>query len=352
MADSGDKSEKPTQGRLRKAREDGRFASSRDLIAAAHFAAALAVAMTIGAELASDIEAVVHELLRRAFLAQPLTPGDLVRIFHSILYQPGLLLLKQGALILAFTLLLQLVTTGFGLSSKQLLPSFNKLNPAPRLRQIPAQNLFSAAKALCLLPIILAVLYAEIWPRLPEVANLAAAPLGAGLAQMGAMVGSLFWRLSLALIILGFVDFMRQRQRFQSELRMTKQEVKDELRNTEGNMQIKLRIRRLQREAARRSMLKAVPKATVVVVNPTHYAIAIEYEMNSKGVPTVLAKGKNYLALIIRRLATEHDVPLVENKPLAQALYEAVDVGQEIPPHLYRAVAEVLAYIYRTLSRR
>lgn len=352
MPDSGDKSEQPTQGRLRKAREDGRFASSRDLIASAHFTAALAVAMTAGPEIASNVQNVVQSLLRLAFSPQPLGPGDLVRIFHSILMKPGLLLLQQGALVIAFALLLQLVTTGFGFSIKQLLPRFDKLNPAPRLRQMPKQNLFSVVKAMFLLPVILAVLYAEIWPRLPQLANLASAPLWTGLAQTGTLVSSLFWRLSLALVTLGLIDFMRQRQRFQSELRMTKQEVKDELRNTEGNMQMKLRIRRLQREAARRSMLKAIPKATVVVVNPTHYAIALQYEMNSKGVPTVVAKGKNYLAQIIRKLAMDHEIPLVENKPLAHALYDAVEVGQEIPPHLYRAVAEVLAYIYRTLSRR
>ena len=156
----------------------------------------------------------------------------------------------------------------------------------------------------------------------------------------------------MALFAVGLLDFARQRQRFQAELRMTKQEVRDELKETEGNPQLKLRIRRLQREAARRSMLKAIPKATAVVVNPTHYAIALHYEMDSKAVPQVVAKGKNYLAQVIREKAVEHDIPIIENKPLAQALYDAAEVGQEIPPHLYRAVAEVLAYIYRTLSRR
>ncbi|MBV9761638.1 MAG: EscU/YscU/HrcU family type III secretion system export apparatus switch protein [Acidobacteriaceae bacterium] len=352
MADSGQKSEKPTQGRLKKAREEGRFASSRDLIAAAHFVVALAIAVTIGAEAALDVERMAVLLLRRAFDPAALTPSDVVRVFRFILFNPLLLLLKQGALLLLITLLVQLVTTGFGFSIKQLLPSFEKLNTLNRLRQLPQQNLFSAGKALLLLPVIGAVLYAEIYHQLPMLANLAAAPLMAGLAEATDMVRSLFWRLSLALLLLGFFDFARQRQRFQSELRMTKQEVRDELKESEGNPQMKFRIRRLQRDAARRSMLKAVPKATAVIVNPTHYAIALHYAMNSKAVPSVVAKGKNYLAHLIRQKAAEHDVPVIENQPLAQALYQAVEVGQEIPPHLYRAVAEVLAYIYRTLSRR
>jgi flagellar biosynthetic protein FlhB len=133
---------------------------------------------------------------------------------------------------------------------------------------------------------------------------------------------------------------------------MTKQEVRDEVKETEGNPQMKVRIRRLQRDAARRSMMKAVPKATAIVVNPTHYAVALRYEMDSRSVPAVVAKGKNFLAQLIRERATAYDIPIIENKPLAQALYHSVDVGQEIPPNLYRAVAEVLAHIYRTLNRR
>ena len=352
MPDSGQKSEKPTQGRLRKARQEGRFASSRDLIASAHFVVALALAVAIGAELVVTVERMALALLRRAFAPAPLTPAELVQIFHSILLNPLLMLLEQGALLLLITLLLQLLTTGFGFSLKQLLPSFEKFNMATRLRQLPGQNLFSTGKALLLLPVIGLVLYAEIYQRLPELANLATAPLMTGLSQATGMVRNLFWRLGLALLVLGFVDFARQRQRFQSDLRMTKQEVKDEMKESEGNPQMKFRIRRLQRDAARRSMLKAVPKATAIIVNPTHYAIALHYEMNSKAVPSVVAKGKNYLAQLIRQKALEHDVPIVENQPLAQALYQAVAVGQEIPPHLYRAVAEVLAYIYRTLSRR
>ncbi len=133
---------------------------------------------------------------------------------------------------------------------------------------------------------------------------------------------------------------------------MTKQEVRDEFKETEGDPQIKGRVRRIQRDLARRNMMKEVPKATAVIVNPTHYSVAIRYEMESMAAPRVLAKGKNYLALRIRQIATEHEVPIVENQPLAQALYKSADVGQEIPAHLYRAVAEVLAYIFKLMHPR
>jgi flagellar biosynthetic protein FlhB len=131
---------------------------------------------------------------------------------------------------------------------------------------------------------------------------------------------------------------------------MSKQEIKEEIKDLEGNPQMKARIRRLQRDRLRRQMMKEVPKATAVIVNPTHYAVAIRYQMESMSAPVVVAKGKNYLALRIRQKATEHEVPIVENPPLAQALYQSVDVGQEIPAHLYRAVAEILAYIFKLMK--
>jgi flagellar biosynthetic protein FlhB len=128
--------------------------------------------------------------------------------------------------------------------------------------------------------------------------------------------------------------------------------VREELKETEGDPQIKGRVRRIQRDLAHRNMMKEVPNATAVIVNPTHYSVAIRYDMETMAAPRVLAKGKNYLALRIRQIATDHQVPIIENQPLAQALYKSADVGQEIPPDLYRAVAEVLAYIFKLMNPR
>jgi flagellar biosynthetic protein FlhB len=131
---------------------------------------------------------------------------------------------------------------------------------------------------------------------------------------------------------------------------MSKQEIREEMKEAEGNPQMKGRIRRLQRERMRRQMMKEVATATAVVVNPTHFAVAIRYQMESMAAPRVVAKGKNYLAQRIRQRAVENQVPIVENPPLAQALYKSVDIGQDIPPHLYRAVAEILAYIFKLMN--
>jgi flagellar biosynthetic protein FlhB len=160
----------------------------------------------------------------------------------------------------------------------------------------------------------------------------------------------LMWRAAGLFLLVGIVDLIWQKHRYTKQLKMTKQEVRDEAKEQEGNPHLKMRIRRLQRDLARRRMMQDVPTATAVIVNPTHYAIAIRYSMDSNAAPKVVAKGKNYVAARIRAKALEHQVPIVENPPLAQALYKSAEIGQEIPSHLYRAVAEILAYIYRLMN--
>jgi flagellar biosynthetic protein FlhB len=161
----------------------------------------------------------------------------------------------------------------------------------------------------------------------------------------------LLWKAAAVFVVFGVLDLVRQKRRFTKDLKMTKQEVKEEAKENEVSPHVKGKIRRMQRDAARRRMLQDVATATAVVVNPTHYAVAVKYQHETMATPMVVAKGKNLLALRIREIAKQHNIPLVENPPLAQALYKSVDVGREIPPHLYRAVAEILAYIYR-LARR
>jgi flagellar biosynthesis protein FlhB len=160
------------------------------------------------------------------------------------------------------------------------------------------------------------------------------------------------WKAAAFFLLMGAIDLFRERRRFAGRLKMSKQELREEVKESDGNPLTKVRIRRLQRDVRRRRMMDEVKTATAVVVNPTHYAVAIRYHHDSMAAPLVVAKGKNYLALRIRARALEFDVPLIENPPLAQALYKSVEVGQHIPPHLYRAVAEILAYIYRLMGPR
>jgi flagellar biosynthetic protein FlhB len=170
--------------------------------------------------------------------------------------------------------------------------------------------------------------------------------------MIGNSILTLLWRAAGLFIVFGLVNLVRQQRQYEGDLKMSRQELKDEAKDTEGSPQIKARIRRLQFALRRRSMMKDVPKATAVIVNPTHYAVAIRYEMETMSAPVVVAKGKHYIAARIRKIAMENQVPIIENPPLAQALYKAAEVGQEIPAHLYRAVAEILAYVYKLMKGR
>ncbi len=168
---------------------------------------------------------------------------------------------------------------------------------------------------------------------------------------VGQLLYKMAWRVGLAMLVLALLDYGFQRWEYEKSLRMTKEEVKQEMKQTEGDPQVKSRIRARQQAIARRRMMQAVPKADVVVTNPTHYAVALQYDAQKMAAPTVVAKGMNLIAWRIREIAQRHGVPIVENPPLAQSLYRTVDIGEQIPPELYQAVAEVLAYVYR-LRRR
>ena len=214
---------------------------------------------------------------------------------------------------------------------------------------MPRQNLPALLQSLILLPLFLWAVYVIARDKLDAFLALPLESVAAGWGFLGGSLMELFWKASGVFLVFGCVDLLRQMRRYKQDLRMSKQDIKEEAKDIEGNPQMKARIRRLQRDLLRRNMMKDVPKATAVIVNPTHYAVAIRYQVETMAAPLVIAKGRNYLALRIRQRALEHQVPIVENPPLARALYQSVEVGQEIPPHLYRAVAEILAYIYKLM---
>lgn len=345
------KTEQPTQHRLQKARREGQFASSKDLVSTVQFAAGILLLMQMGQWLLKALAETMQHLLSEAFRPAELTILEVRQIFWQILASPLLLLLGGGAILVGLTLFVQMASTGFGFAGKNLFPRFDRLQISGKLSRLPAENAFSTARALILLPVFGFLLYKEIGGRLNEITTLSVMALDAGVSAIFQMIRTLLVWMTGVLVALAAIDFVRQRRKHRQQLRMTKQEIRDEMKEMEGNPQMKARIRQIQRERARRQMMKAVRRASVVVVNPTHYAVALYYELNTRTVPTVVAKGQNYLAQKIREKALEHNIPIIENVALAQALYKSTEIGQEIPPHLYRAVAEVLAYIYRTLNR-
>ncbi len=349
MADSGQRSEKPTQRRLQRARREGNFPSSREFVSAIQFFGFVALVVTFSGAWLMHTARATRTLLTRAF-STDLTLNALVALTRTVIVpEVAPLLLAGGALVL-LVLFTQLATTRLGISYSRLAPDFKRLNFLNRFSTVPAQNLPLFIQALLLLPLIGLVVYYEVTENLGSFLELPWMGARAAVTRIGGTIEVLLWRAAGLFLVVGVADLLWRRHRYTKQLSMTKQEVREDAKEQEGNPHVKMRIRRLQRDLARRLMMKEIPTATAVIVNPTHYAVAIRYSIDSASAPKVVAKGKNYVAARIRRKAIEHQVPIIENPPLAQALYKSVDVGQEIPRHLYRAVAEILAYIYRLMN--
>jgi flagellar biosynthesis protein FlhB len=351
LPDRSGKTEEPTQRRLLKARREGQFAAARELVAALQFAVFLALLEFGGAGWWRGFRASVRTVWSGAF-QRDLTGLDLERLAWSLFWRHGLPLALAGFGVTAVTVAFRLVTTRFGFSWKKLAPDPARLNPLAKLREMPRQNLSSLVEASVLLPLFLWAVFVIAREKLDAFLALPLGSIESGASFLAGSLFQLFWKAAGLFLVFGSVDFFRQLRRHRQDLRMSKQELKEEVKELEGNPQMKARVRRLQRDRARRNMMKEVPKATAVVVNPTHYAVAIRYRMEDMAAPAVVAKGKNYLARRIREMAIEHQIPIIENPPLAQALYKSVQVGQDIPPHLYRAVAEILAYVFKLMNGR
>jgi len=351
MADQGQKSEKPTKRRLDKARREGQFPASREFLAGLQFLTFVILAGAGGARFLDRTREMARYFLSAAFRIQ-LTQHAVENIYRTTLSHVFTPLLWMGVCLAGVALAGQLGSTRLGLSFEKLAPDLKRLSPAQKIKNLPAQNMASFLQALVFLPLIAFAVYSIARDHLAIFAGLSHEAILPALQVVAASLKTLLWKAAILFAVIGCLDFLRVYRRHNKSLRMSKQDLRDESKETEGNPLMKGRIRRMQRDFARRNMMKDISKATAVIVNPTHYAVAIRYEMESMAAPLVLAKGRNYLARRIREIEMDHQVPIIENQPLAQALYKSAEVGQEIPAHLYRAVAEVLAYIFKLMHPR
>ncbi len=347
MADQS-KSEQPTQRRLDKAREEGQFPAAKEFVAALQFMVFLSLLGMGGAAWFTQFRQTTRSLFQLAFTTE-LRPETLSAIAWQLTWKHFLPLAIGGLAVAVSTVAFRLVTTRFGFSFQKLSPDLSRLSPLNKIKELPRQNLPTLLQSMILLPIFLWAVYVIARDKMDNFLALPMASVNAGWGFLSGSIMELFWKAAGVFLVFGCVDLFRQMRRYKQDLKMSKQDIKEEAKDIEGNPQMKAKIRRLQRDRLRKNMMKDVPKATAVIVNPTHYAVAIRYQVDSMAAPLVVAKGKNYLAARIRQKAIENQVPIIENPPLARALYASVEVGQEIPPHLYRAVAEILAYIYKLM---
>jgi flagellar biosynthetic protein FlhB len=347
---SQDKTEKPTPKKLKDAREKGQVARSRDLaLAAASVAATIALARLGGRLLNGLGERLARDLSH--FADTPLTTVTSGDLTNMVVDGGRTMALLVGPIALA-TMVVGVMTHGFqggwSFAPGGLTLNWSRLSPANGFKRFGLmQSGMDTLKTMVSVVVIAWLGWGAVNGIMAESEQLPwMAPADAAKTAWR-HIEWLLWRISIGLGLLALGDYALQKYRLHSQLKMTKQEVKDEAKSQEGSAEVKGRIRRIQSEMARRRMMNDVPRATVVITNPTHYAVALEYRRGEMAAPKVLAKGVDQVALKIREKAREHGIPIVENKPLARGLYDTAEIGETIPGPLFAAVAEVLAQLIR-----
>lgn len=347
MADSS-KTEKATPQKRKKAREQGQVARSRELSNALAWSGALALVAWQVPNLARQWRGLLQNTLDLS-VDQSLTPGGPLFFWVGC----GVLRWVVPVVVTAWVLSVAggLAQGGLVFAPEALQFKPDRMNPAGKLKQMfSLAGLSGILKSLLPFGAIVWIGVSTItkhWETIVRASDLGVRTFAAFLVSV---VGELVWKSGLVLVGWAGVDYLLIRQKHEGDLKMSRQDMKDEAKQTEGNPLIKIRIRRLQRSMRRRQMLRETEKASVVITNPTHFAIALRYEMAMEA-PVVIAKGRDFLAQEIKDVARWHEIPILENPPLAQALYRTVEVGRPIPAALYAAVAEILAFVFRAQAR-
>ena len=342
-----EKTEQPTPKRLRDAREKGQVARSRELTTMGVLLASAAGILFIGGN-------IITGLLNMMGGAFRLNRSDLMdienvpRIFEQAMIDSIWMLLPFFTIVVAAALLSPMALSGWSFSMQAIAFKWEKLDPVKGMARIFSwRGLMELLKALAKFSVVLVVALILLWHNVDLFLILGTEDIANSLSNAGSLLGWSFLALSSAMILIAAFDVPFQLWDHNRQLKMTRQEVKDEYKETDGSPDLKRRIREVQMEMARRRMMQEVPKADVVITNPTHYAVALRYDQSRMSAPVVVAKGQDLIAQQIRNIAMSHDVPIMTAPPLARALYFSTELQQEIPSGLYMAVAQVLAYIFQ-----
>ena len=347
-----ERNEKPTGKRLEKAREEGQVPRSPELSAAA------VLLVTAGGLrfLGGSIGGALYDIMRTGLAPSPATaldPGLALSTASAEMLRALLVCAPLLGLTLVAALVAPLALGGWNFSVGALAPNFTKLDPIAGFgRFFTARGIVELAKAFAKFLVVAAIAAVVLRKQSSQLLALGNAPLQTGIAQAAALTSDALLAVSSGLALIAAIDVPWQLWQHSKKLSMTREEIREEYKESEGSPEVKSRVRRMQREFARRRMMQEVPKADVVIVNPTHFAVALRYDESRMRAPLVIAKGTDLIAARIREVATEHAVPIFEAPPLARALYHNVEIGGEIPATLYVAVAQVLTYIYQLKAAR
>ncbi|MBI4773282.1 MAG: flagellar biosynthesis protein FlhB [Deltaproteobacteria bacterium] len=341
-----EKSEQPTARRRQKAREEGQVAKGRELGGVVVLLTSLLFFFLVGQYTFSET-AKLWSRLFSSFIKPEMTVISATELLVSVVVSMAKILLPLMMAVFAGAIVANVAQVGFMISGRAVKADLSRLDPIKGFKKIfSLKSLVELVKNLAKLSAVGLVVYLTIKSEIVHAFPLMDEGAWAILAYLMKTSFTIFHRTAWVLLILAIFDYMYQRWEFEQDLKMSKQELKDEYKQTEGDPQIKSRIKALQREMARRRMMEEVPKAAVVITNPTHLAIALRYEKGMRA-PVVAAKGAGFIAEQIRKVARHHGVPIVENRAVARILYKVGEIGGEIPTALYKAVAEILAHVFR-----
>ncbi|MCR4902135.1 MAG: flagellar biosynthesis protein FlhB [Butyrivibrio sp.] len=348
----GEKTEEPTSKKKQDARNDGNVANSNEVNNAASLMIFFVLIAVYHQNMADRILAIFRNVYNQIpeyiVMYDGYVPTKAMQtMVGQILINVLIISLPFMALALIVGLICNIVQVGWKITTKPLKPKFSKLNPIKGFKNMfSVKKIFELVKSLLKLVLLFGVIYSYVSGLDESIFLLYDISLGQSIETMGVILVNIGIRIAAWYVLIAAADVAYTRYKHHEDLKMTKQEVKDEYKNTEGDPQIKSKQKQRMMEASRRRMMQNLPQADVVITNPTHYAVAILYEADKYEAPRVIAKGEDYLAQKIKEVAKENDIEIVENKPLARMLYATVEVGEFVPPELYKAVAEVLAFVY------
>ena len=352
MAEAGgqERTEAPTQKKREDARKEGQVALSREIASAALLASVLLYFLVLGRAGLVQMEAYMVHSFQGLPMREDLTPALLQRNLRDGLWLITLMLGGLFLTVFLVSIFSTLMQVGVQLNPLQF--QGNRINPLTGFRRIfSANGAAELMKGLFKMGVIGYITWISLNGEVLDLMSLNKLPLSGIIAFNFTLIAKLFGRVVLALVVLAIFDYLFQRWQFEQRLKMTKQELREELKQTEGDPQLRSRVRQIQREMSRARMMQNVPKADVVVTNPTHFAVALEYDREVMAAPKVTAKGADFVAERIKAIARENNVPIVENPPVAREIYNLVEIGDEVPEQFFRAVAEILAYVYRLKGR-
>ncbi|WP_151735115.1 flagellar biosynthesis protein FlhB [Paenibacillus tengchongensis] len=348
----GDKTEKATPKKRQDARKKGQVAKSPELSGAVVLLAALLTFTAFGGFIKERFMALYTDVLQNRMLME-VTPENVIAMFNE--YGLQILLLLAPLLVITFVLAIvaNVAQVGFMAIGEGLTPKFSKLNPIKGFKNIFSMRSFvEFLKSILKLVIIAYLVYSTLWGQKDQFASLSHINAEGVYRFAADLTMNLGIKIGAALLIMAALDYMYQKYEHEKSLKMSKQDIKDEYKKMEGDPIIKGKIRERQRRMAMQRMMQEIPKADVIITNPTHFAVALKYDGSQMEAPQIIAKGQDYVALRIKELAKEHGVMTIENKPLARALFGRTEIGDSVPADLFQAVAEVLAYVYKLKGKR